>query len=415
MSKQTFTTSPTPHITVDACGGDMRIEGGAESEVVFEYDVESDQIQREGETFRVTFGGDGRVTCPPKSSLTLNAIGGDLSATDLEGTLAVQSVGGDVSLRNVGVVTLRNAGSDVSARRVEGDLRIDAIGGDFEARRVEGQVLVENVGGDLSARALGGGVTIKSVGGDASLETDVEPGKTYRVVAGGDLTLRLPADASARLSLSAGGEIEHRVPLREWSGDEHRGQGVMGDGQAQVELSAGGDLMVLPLRGEAEFDFSFNADAIGSQIEAKMEQFEHEMESRMHDLNAHIERMAATGTRELEERLRRIDIEGLSRRAERTAERVRRRALEAAERARAQAERASERARRRAERAGKHGGRHAFRFNVDFTPGRPARSTQPHTPASSATDAERLAILRMLEQKKITAEEAGRLLQALEG
>jgi hypothetical protein len=49
------------------------------------------------------------------------------------------------------------------------------------------------------------------------------------------------------------------------------------------------------------------------------------------------------------------------------------------------------------------------RFNWDLLPGSPAEAGQP------VSDEERLAILRMLREKKITLEEAEKLLGALEG
>ena len=89
---------------------------------------------------------------------------------------------------------------------------------------------------------------------------------------------------------------------------------------------------------------------------------------------------------------------------------VARRAREAAERARRQAERSTERARVRAERAGR---RHAqYGPGVRWT-GVPPQPLRP--PAEPISDAERMAILKMVQDKKITADEAARLLAALEG
>jgi len=421
MSQQRYATSPTPHITVELCGGDLSITGTPGSEVTFSFDADDGHVQREGETLRLTSGSDCAITCPPASSITVQHVGGDFSAVDLSGTLAVEQVGGDVSLRGAGVVTLQSVSSDLSARDISGDLRINRVGSDLEVRRVDGQLIVANVGGDLSARSLTGGAEISQVGGDASIETDLSAGKTYRVHAGGDLTLRLPPDASARFSLRAGGEIDNRIEFAEWTGNPRSGQGSIGSGEAQVELSAGGDLMLLPTRSDA--DFNFNFDAIGSQIEVKMGQFEHELEAKMSELNEQIARMAAMGAADLESRLRRVDVEGIGRKVERAAEHVRQRAERAAERARHQAERAAERARRRAERQVKS---HRFKFNVDLTPpwapSKPGRPTPP-SPASppqraakpAATEGERLMILRMLQEHKISADEASRLLDALEG
>ena len=44
MAKQHYTTSPTPHITIEACGGDLVIEGTATAEVTFELEDESSRV-----------------------------------------------------------------------------------------------------------------------------------------------------------------------------------------------------------------------------------------------------------------------------------------------------------------------------------------------------------------------------------
>jgi hypothetical protein len=254
-------------------------------------------------------------------------------------------------------------------------------------------------------------------------------GKTYRVRAEGDLTLRLPLNASARFDLKAGGEIEDRVGLSEWDGDAHAGHGSIGGGEAQVELSAGGDLALLP--ASKDFDFDFNFDAIGGHIEAKMEILERELETKMSDLGRQIEQVAARGVADLEARLRKVGAkmsdagqraaDRASDRARQQTTRVAERMREKAERARRQAERATERARRHARHQAKA---HGFSFNIDLTPpgssSRSSRATSPASPAPqpsqpAATEEERLAILRMLAEHKISADDASRLLEALEG
>lgn len=423
MGEQRFTTSPTPHITVEVCGGDLSITGLAGSEVAFSFDESDGRVEREGETFRLTTGGDCATTCPPASSITVQTAGGDFRAVDLSGTLAIAQAGADVTVRGAGVVTLQSVNGNVSARDIAGDLRIELARADLEVRSIDGRLIVTKCAGDLSARSLKGGAEIARVGGDASIETDFSPGKTYHIHAGGDLTLRLPAGASARIGLQAGGEIGNRVEFNEWSGDSRSGQGVIGNGEAQVELSADGDLMLLPVRSDADFGLDF--EALGSQFEAKVGQFERDLEVKLSELGEHIARMAALGTADLEARLRRVDVSGVSRQAEHAAERARHQAARAAERMREkaervqrQAERAAERARRRVERRGHL---HGFDVHVDWSPpggsSKPGRPTPPPPRAtrSEATEEERLIILRMLQDHKISADEASRLLDALEG
>jgi len=92
-------------------------------------------------------------------------------------------------------------------------------------------------------------------------------------------------------------------------------------------------------------------------------------------------------------------------------EKVARRAQEAADRARRQAERAADRARVRAERASRKHGHRGVGFQVAW-PSSPQSSKPAGEPVS---DAERIAILKMVADKKITADQASKLLSALEG
>jgi Xaa-Pro aminopeptidase len=135
-------------------------------------------------------------------------------------------------------------------------------------------------------------------------------------------------------------------------------------------------------------------DAWAQQFEAQMADMQHKLEERLANIPF-------------------VDNEQVARRAQEAAERARRQAERAAERARARAERA----RAHAEREGHKHGHHGVGFRVSWPSSpqapQPPRPSKP--PAEPVTDAERTAILKMVADKKITADEASRLLSALEG
>jgi hypothetical protein len=96
--------------------------------------------------------------------------------------------------------------------------------------------------------------------------------------------------------------------------------------------------------------------------------------------------------------------------ARRSGERATEKAQEQARRAQEKLERKLEAAKRRSEMKDRHAERRSRRsFNVEI-------GVQTAEPASEpVSDEERLTILRMLEQKKISLAEADALLDALEG
>ena len=380
---QRFDTSDAPHITVVRCQRDLAITGSDPRQVVVEGHREEPSVERQGEALTITAKEDCVIHCPPGASLTIKQVDGDLSAQGLTGPLAIESARGDVTLRGVGPTTLREASGDLEARGVEGELHIQEVRGDAKIRQVTGKVKLESVRGDLSARDLEAGAVVEHVGGDVSLNTALAAGMSYRVEASGDISAKVEIGSGARLTLE-GGEVHCRLPLQVTERASGRIVGTLGDGSAELILRAEGDLSVME-RGE---DSGWQGSG---QWESAMESWSQQFETQMADMQ-----------RKLEERLANIPyVDG---------EKVARRAQEAAERARRQAERAAERARARAERASRKPEHRGHGMRWTWSPPQP-----PKPPAEPISDAERMAILKMVQDKKITADEASKLLAALEG
>lgn len=379
---QRLDTSEAPHITVARCGGDLSIVGADQRQVVVEGQKEEPGVERQGEALTITAPQDCVIQCPAGATVTIKQVDGDLAVQGLQGPLAVASAQGDVTLRGVGHTALNQAGGDLVARGVQGELSIAEVQGDAKVRQVTGKVTLESVRGDLAARDLEAGAVVEHVGGDVSLSTILAEGASYHFEADGDISARVEVGSGARCTLE-GGELHCRLPLQFAERSAGRVVGALGDGSAELTLCAGGDLSVTG-RGE-------NWSEGSGQWESAMESWGQQFEAQMTDMQ-----------RKLEERLANIPFVD--------SQDVARRAREAAERARRQAERSTERARVRAERAGR---RHAqYGSGVRWT-GAPPQPPRP--PAEPISDAERMAILKMVQDKKITADEAARLLAALEG
>ncbi len=381
---QSFDTSDAPHVTVARCGGNLSIVGADPRGLAVLGDENQIKVERQGESFTVSANGDCDIHCSPGASVTVKQVGGDLSVLGLGGPLAIESASGDVTLRDIGPATLRQARGDLEVRGVKGELKIESVSGDAQVRRVSGAVELKSVQGDLAARDLDGGAAVEHVSGDASLSTALAKGMKYRIQASGDISAKVDVGSGARLSLK-GSEVHCRLPLQTTERTGNSVVGTLGDGSAELTLQASGDLSVTE-RGEAW------GRAGEEQWESAMESWSQQFEAQMADMQ-----------RKLEERLAGIPyVDG---------EKVARRAQEAAERARRQAQRSAERAQARAERAArKHEGR-GMRWS--WSP--PQAPRPPKPPAEPVSDTERMAILKMVADKKITADEASRLLAALEG
>jgi hypothetical protein len=191
---------------------------------------------------------------------------------------------------------------------------------------------------------------------------------------------------------------------------------MMGDGDAELILSAYGNVMLSSLPpdwdlGELEFELGEDYDGISEtlseqiarQVEAQMEYIEQQLESQLDNLSTRIGGIGLSAEQ----------AERIAQRAQEASDRARVRADERIQRAQEKMERKLEAARRRAEikaRAAERAARDR-RKRPESTDWMAAS----RTPVEPVSDEERLMILQLLEQGKITPSEAEQLLAALEG
>jgi hypothetical protein len=411
MATVTFETSDTPHITVDECAGELSVRGctppsnGAPLPGGVSIEVEGGEedltSHREGEVITLTARSKCHLLCPRGTSLTLHQVSGDLCVRHVNGPLAIDSAHGNVSLRDLGPAAIQSVAGHLEAHHVGGSLSLGRVSGSVRLRQVKSKLVIERCDGDLNARDLLGGVEAREVHGNIWLSSELSPGQEYRLHAHGNVKAYFPADSSARCTLEAGGELRCGIELEERQQVARRLSGRWGDGQALVELHAGGNLLV---QGDGD------EWGIGDRIEEIVEAEMSKLEQRLHE---ELSSLGDIGTT-LEDKMRR-KFEKRAERARHMAEKEAERAIQRAERmeekARRRAERVEEKRRERGERAAGEAAHHLPSWSP-FRWGAGPRPSPKHEPIS---DGERLMILRMVEQKKISSEEAERLLDALEG
>ncbi|MGZ9225648.1 MAG: SHOCT-like domain-containing protein [Anaerolineales bacterium] len=364
MSK-TVSAGTSPKIRVEAIDGDLSVVGWEGSDILIKGDDEDIHLEHSGSDVSLSSRGDLSLRVPKASSFEFVMIGGDASIRGVTGNIEVKEASGDLSIRDVGSISIDSVRSDLSLRGAKGNLYVKSAHGDVSVRDVEGNVTLESVADDLALRGARGNIKV-NVGEDVVVYLDPKMDGAYSITAGDDILLVLLPNANVTLSMQ-GDEIDV-----DWPGVENQEavtQRVLtlGDGSAKIMLSAGGNVRVTNKAdaGESAEEFgnfaglNFDWSGFGEMISRKVER--------------------ATGQ-------------------------VARRAEEAAHRAERHAERHARRWK-----ANVGVGRWNWDFNSQNIP------TPPAPPPEPVADEERMAILKMLQEKKITAEQAEQLLNALEG
>ncbi len=445
MQQQTITVDPNPEVVVESVPGDLRVAGWERSEIMAKTDGDHLVLTSQDQRVVITCDENLILYLPHQSNLNIHAIHGDASLQALRGPLAIGSISGDLSMNDLGPViletvagdaALRSIGSlsgqlisgDLNMRGVHGDCHLQKINGDASLHNVDGSILLntvgsdlylnkvhgsvdvsELIGGDASIRDVDGSVTLETVGSDlylrnvggavaASSGADValyiEPhsGLEYHVNAGDDLLICLPPDVSAELQLTGSSPDNVQVDFAGVSLHEQDGtiSVNLGGGAAKMFLTAGGDLVVTSKaeKWDSAADFAFG-------MQARFDLPEIPPLPPIPPIPPDLSERINQRTQQAMDRAR-SKIEAASRRTEA-------RVNAAMRRAEAKARAAEVRAR------SWHG-----RVVVN---GRPIMdvSEDAQTKSDPVSDQERLTILKMLQEKKISLEEAEKLLSALEG
>jgi hypothetical protein len=361
---QTISAGKTPRIKVEI-GGDLSVVGWDGADILIKADDDDFHVDQNNDVVTMSCGGDMSLRVPKNAAFEFQRIGGDASIRGVMGNIELKEINGDLSIRDSGSIAIDTIRADFSLRNAKGNLYIKNAHSDVSIRDVEGSVILESVADDLALRGARGNVNV-NVGEDVVVYLDPRPDGEYYVNAGDDILLVLPPNTNATLNLH-GDRIDIDLPGFE-SDEDVIEQGItLGNGSAKITLNAGGDIRI-----SNDLNAGNSADEFGNFA----------------GLN--------------------FDWSGFGERISRQVEQATRRAAQRAEEA--------------ARRAERHAERHARKWNVNAKVGRwnwdfnsqnvPPPPTPPSEPVA---EEERMAILKMLAEKKITAAQAEELLAALEG
>mgnify|MGYP001329477318 CR=1 FL=1 len=430
MDEIILETGHHPHLTIEA-QGKLYIKGWDRAEVRASASGKDNlNCMQDGETVTVRSLSNCEMRVPYEATILIQTANGETILKSVPGAITVQHAGGGLTLSDVGPVLVEDVNRDLNAREIQGDLTI---------RHANRHVNVSHIAGDFSADAINAHLTLKKVDGNlsahvfgnATLGLDPKPGKTCHVEAHGVLTCTLPPKSQAVLDISGHGPIVTRLDGQTETIHEGHFTTTLGYAQenpAHITLVGFGPITVLESdhsQASAEFNFDFD-----------------DMDLEMDTLSQHITRQV---TEQLEMQMGMfeaqmdalIDTAGIS---QEKAERIRTRTQEKVARAQEKISKAQERAaekiemaRRRAEREGTRDKSRTVRAEISFgmdaaregvrtglSAAREAISAvlgKPRAGAASdpVSDDERMMILNMLAEKKITIQEAETLLAALEG
>jgi hypothetical protein len=414
MEKRVIPTSDAPHIYVESKGS-LTIKGVLEKEIRVRVDTERLlDISGSEDELRVRCEGNCVIYVPRLAVIEVSEAAGGAIFKALDGSLIIDQIKGDLILKDVGPVRVNRVHGSLLAKYVDGDLTAGLVDGNAKVRGIRGSFRVEHaVKGNLTVEDLEGeGSALAN--GNALLRIEPLAGQKLDFSASGNLVCRLPEDANVEVKVVRGTKINIKLEDAPVSGSvDAPYQFTMGEGEAQLSIGAGGAVLIGQLSpdwdmfGDLEPGIEAMSDDIIQQVESQIGLMESQFKAQLEDLSVSLEGAGLSPE----------DAERIARRAREASARASARTQEKMKRAQEKIQRKMEAAVRKAEARSRTSARRESAressWKFDWNTG----TRQPHetVPSSQVSDDERMLILQMLQEKKITAEEADRLLQALEG
>lgn len=313
---------------------------------------------------------DCRLVVPETMNVTVERCGGDASISNLKTRLIMGKVGGDLTLNAISGVSVESVGGDLSFRAEDGGVEVARTGGDLVGDGVP-SLTSKGIGGDAVLRNVLGPVQLVA-GGDATVSSTLGVLPAMEIRAGGDIRFVVDKSANGQLELVSGGEeILINACGQEMDVEQRELTLPLGEGGSVISLTAGGDITVTETQEDYDFDGVFNR-----------------WDNDWKDFGVDLEKTIKASLTLASEKLAQ--------------------ASEQASQAGNLAQEKIDKAMRKLEKHGIDPGNKWVGVAFDTPVGLREK------PKSGMSEEERLMVLRMLQEKKITVEEAEKLLNALD-
>ena len=417
MHSQTFSMEAHHTLVVIGVQGNLQVKGWERAEALVKAEGGAQaEVAHEAGHLELSCNGDCVVRVPYTANLNVQLVQGNARVKLVEGQLQIEAVRGNLDVRNAGATQIGRVHGDLLARQVRGDLRVEKCSGNAAVRDVQGDLEINQVGGNLDVRDAEGDLHVIA-GGNARLNLSQLLGVSYKASAGGNLHCQLPEEVDLTVDFTSGGErIDIHTPDQRQTIKAPNHQLALGDGAGRMKLVAGGNLYFAceesdwqatdDLDAELENAFEGMTEAFREQLAA---QIESQIDSHLEMIN---DKLTDLGSNLAKTGLSEAEIERVRSRAQAAAEKASHRAEEQMRRAQEKLERKLAAAQRKAELRSRAAERRRQARQTDADGYVWSRSAPLKTPAS---EEERLLILKMLGEKKITVDQAEELLAALEG
>jgi hypothetical protein len=224
--------------------GNLDIIGWDRPEVGITTDINVQKIRHEKNLLRLLFVEDCELSVPQTASLIIERVSENVRMRDIQKLVTVNRVQGNLTVRNACQINISRVSEDCLLENIEGEVEIGRVGETLKGKNIQASIKVERVSGQVRLHGLGSGVDIRS--GD-SIEASLTESNQQEIFlkASENIFLHLPVNPDVALQVKSGGEsIELDTGDIQKKLNEPRCEMRIGNGSQKVVLDAGNRVKV---------------------------------------------------------------------------------------------------------------------------------------------------------------------------
>ncbi|MCJ7625405.1 MAG: hypothetical protein MUO76_18050 [Anaerolineaceae bacterium] len=232
------------HATLD-------ISGWEKSEISIDADINTQKIRQENNELFLLFIDDCELIVPVNIPIEVEKAYGNARVRGLSGPLDIQRVNGNLAVQQSGKVNISRVSGNCLVQEIKDGLNINRISGNLKGKNVQGMVNIERVSASVELFDIQSGANIRS-NGDIHLSLTTNSTQEVNLRTSSDIFINIAANANAQFHVKSGA---HRTEIQigdlEESIHERHHITLVGDGSRKIKLEAGGKVVI---KGEKQED-----------------------------------------------------------------------------------------------------------------------------------------------------------------
>jgi len=186
--------------------GNLDVNGWDRPDITLDINNYTQRVEQTVEGLRIVSFEDCLINVPSDLSLEVEKVAGDVRIRGISGDVNIMKVSGNLAVQALGAVKIIKIDGDCIVNKLSGSIMVEKVNGNLTGDQILGAVSVNKCSGDVRLNQLGNSVNIAS-NGDIELGLAGATHGSVNLRANGDVKLFLPPHFDANYKLESKSEV----------------------------------------------------------------------------------------------------------------------------------------------------------------------------------------------------------------